>query len=57
MTVIYDAIFECSCGNIFRVSFTEGYKTFMPRKCDKCGEINKEGFIIEEKETHGWHKR
>jgi len=41
-------MFRCSCGHEFRASFTEGYKTFMPRKCEECGLINKDGIIIEE---------
>ena len=42
---IWSAMFKCSCGHIFRISFTEGFKTFVPRKCEKCGRLNKEGYI------------
>ena len=43
-------MFRCTCGNEFRATFTEGYKTFMPRKCKKCGRINKDGIIKEYEE-------
>ena len=42
---IWSAMFKCSCGHTFRISFTKDFKTFMPRKCEKCGIINKEGII------------
>ena len=43
---IWSAMFKCSCGHIFRATFTEGYKTFVPRKCEQCGRINIEGIIL-----------
>jgi len=44
---IYSCMFKCSCGHKFRATFTDNYKTFIPRKCNKCGRINKEGIIME----------
>ena len=45
---IWTCKFRCTCGNEFRATYTKNYKTFMPRKCEKCGRINKEGLIIKE---------
>ena len=44
---IYSAKFRCTCGHVFRITYTNEFKTFMPRKCEKCGRINKDGYIIE----------
>ena len=43
---IWTCKFRCNCGHEFRATYTKNYKTFMPRKCEKCGTINKEGLII-----------
>ena len=46
---IYSSMFKCTCGHIFRATFTfeednKTYKMFMPRKCEKCGRLNREGY-------------